>query len=103
MARAAFCAVGLQGPLRQAEGKGVKRSDHRERSSQSLPLRWMEKQVTEKSVTCFVLVVVSEQAPRHHQKKKNECLSLFVSIFFLSAANAKISLVRFGYITNGVN
>ena len=36
---AAFCAVGLQGPLRRAEGKGVKRSDHRERSSQSLPLR----------------------------------------------------------------
>ena len=32
--RAAFCAVGLQGPLRRAEGKGVKRSDHRERSSQ---------------------------------------------------------------------
>ena len=31
---AAFCAVGLQGPLRRAEGKGVKRSDHRERSSQ---------------------------------------------------------------------
>ena len=36
---AAFCAVGLQGPLRRAEGKGVKRSDHRERSSQFLPLR----------------------------------------------------------------
>ena len=36
---AAFCAVGLQGPLRRAEGKGVKRSDHRERSSQSLSLR----------------------------------------------------------------
>ena len=35
---AAFCAVGLQGPLRRAEGKGVKRSDHRERSSQFLPL-----------------------------------------------------------------
>ena len=32
--RAAFCAVGLQGPLRRAEGKGVKRSDQRERSSQ---------------------------------------------------------------------
>ena len=31
---AAFCAVGLQGPLLRAEGKGVKRSDHRERSSQ---------------------------------------------------------------------
>ena len=31
---ATFCAVGLQGPLRRAEGKGVKRSDHRERSSQ---------------------------------------------------------------------
>ena len=31
---AAFCAVGLQGSLRRAEGKGVKRSDHRERSSQ---------------------------------------------------------------------
>ena len=36
---AAFCAVGLQGPLRRAEGKGVKRSDHRERSSQFLSLR----------------------------------------------------------------
>ena len=35
---ATFCAVGLQGPLRRAEGKGVKRSDHRERSSQFLPL-----------------------------------------------------------------
>ena len=31
---AAFCAVSLQGPLRRAEGKGVKRSDQRERSSQ---------------------------------------------------------------------
>ena len=29
----------------------------------------MEKQVTEKSVTCFVLVVVGEQAPRHPQKQ----------------------------------
>ena len=37
--RAAFCAVGLQGPLRRAEGKGVKRSSRRLRSSQSLPLR----------------------------------------------------------------
>ena len=26
--------MGLQGPLRRAEGKGVKRSDHQERSSQ---------------------------------------------------------------------
>ena len=32
---------GLQGPLRRAEGKGVKRSCHRLRSSQSLPLRWI--------------------------------------------------------------
>ena len=42
--RAAFCAVGLQGPLRRAEGEGVKRSDNRERSSQSLPLRSITKQ-----------------------------------------------------------
>ncbi len=34
---------------------------------------------------------------------KNGRLSLFVSIFFLSAANAKISLVRLGYIANGIN
>ncbi len=32
-----FAQLGLHGPLRRAEGKGVKRSDHRERSSQSLP------------------------------------------------------------------
>ena len=31
---AAFCAVGLARALRRAEGKGVKQSDHRERSSQ---------------------------------------------------------------------
>ena len=37
--RAAFCAVGLQGSLRRAEGKGVERSDHRERSSQFAPFR----------------------------------------------------------------
>ena len=28
---------------------------------------------------------------------------LFSSASFLSAANAKISLVRFGYIANGIN
>ena len=37
------------------------------------------------------------------RKKKNERLSLFVSIFFLSTAQAKIGLVRFGYIANGIN
>ena len=41
---AAFCAVGLQGPLRRAEGMGVKRSNQRERSSQSLSLRSNTKQ-----------------------------------------------------------
>ena len=46
---AAFCAVGLQGPLRRAEGKGVKRSDHRERSSQFLPLPKKIKNI----VLCF--------------------------------------------------
>ena len=48
--RAAFCAVGLQGPLRRAEGMGVKRSDHRERSSQSLsPLEYKAKRMTTRS------------------------------------------------------
>ena len=35
-------------------------------------------------------------------EKKIECLSLFISIF-LNAAQAKISLVCFGYIANGLN
>ncbi len=57
--RAAFCAVGLQGPLRRAEGMGVKRSDHRERSSQSLsPLDHNAERMTK--VIRFVFVSMSE-------------------------------------------
>ena len=71
--RAAFCAVGLQGPLRRAEGKGVKRSDHQERSSQSLPLRKTTKQKgIEKSIP-FVFISISERGLFHiylSQKKR---------------------------------
>ena len=55
---AAFCAVGLQGPLRRAEGMGVKRSDHRERSSQSLPLRSITSRTDDESRPfCFCVYI----------------------------------------------
>ena len=57
---AAFCAVGLQGPLRRAEGKGVKRSDHRERSSQfSLSARLRSKKVSRNRHLLFISPVAS--------------------------------------------
>ena len=64
--RAAFCAVGLQGPLRRAEGKGVKRSDHRERSSQfSLSARSQCRTDDESHPFCFcVYVSVSKLPPQ---------------------------------------
>ena len=36
-------------------------------------------------------------------EKRRMSVFLFSSASFLSAANAKISLVRFGYIANGIN
>ena len=55
-----FCAVGLQGPLRRAEGKGVKRSDHRERSSQfSLSARLRSKKVSRNRHLLFISPVAS--------------------------------------------
>lgn len=35
--------------------------------------------------------------------EKRSCNDFFSSASFLSAANAKISLIRFGYIVNGIN
>ena len=78
---AAFCAVGLQGPLRRAEGKGVKRSDHQERSSQSLPLRKITKQNGRLKGRPFCFCVCVSESELSPQPQKQNCLQQCSALF----------------------
>ena len=93
--RAAFCEVGLQGPLRQAEGKGVKRSDQRERSSQfSLSALNSLQGVDFQPCRLFCAQKV---APKMHQPRSHTLLRAFFKFHISNQSRFPVGQQTFVY------